>query len=104
MNALSSDFCDISKYDSSLKYANNALVLAGKLEFEKGYGVALNNMGICYFDQGNYPASFKNNQEALSIFQKIGDKKGIASCLICIGSVYQHEGNYQKRWTIASKH
>jgi PAS domain S-box-containing protein len=94
LNAVSTNLIANSAYDSSLKYANIALALANTIRYENGRGVALNNMGSCFFYQGNYPNSFKTDEEALSIFEKNGNKKGIALSLITIGNDYQHEGNY----------
>jgi len=96
LNAISNNLSNTDAYDSSLKYANDALVLADKFKFERGRGDALSIMGNCHFLQGNYPDSYKNNQEALLIYQKIGNKNGVATSLMLIGNVYQHEGNYLK--------
>ncbi len=86
----------IGNNDSSLIYANAALSLAKKIDFEKGVGNAFANIAACYNNQGNYNGSIKNYQDGQCAFQKIGNKKGIARCVNGIGLDYIGISDYPK--------
>jgi len=47
--------------ESALQYANNALLLAEKIDFREGKGKTLSLIASIYGGQKNYPASLVNN-------------------------------------------
>ncbi len=75
--------------DSNLAfhYAQQARDLATQLQFKRGLGTVLENIGWIYYRQGNYFKAVNVSLEALQIAQEIGDKKEIANCLINIGAI-----------------
>ena len=75
-----------------MKYAEEAISLAKKINFRSGIANSYNNIGMHYEYQGNYPEALKNLFAALKIAEEIKDKKLIAYCYSCIGAVYEEEG------------
>lgn len=84
----------VGNYDTALLWAEQAQMLAEKLNYKKGITTSYNNMGIVYYNQGNYAEALNNHFAALKIFREIGYKKGIASCYNNIGNVYSNQGKY----------
>ncbi len=94
LNTLSDKLEKISKYDSSLMYAQAALELAESLHFENGRANAYYRFGVCFIGKSNLSPALINFQKSDSIYQYTGNKKGISKSLICIGQVYYYQGNY----------
>jgi class 3 adenylate cyclase len=80
----------------ALRYANEAKVLAEKLDFQRGQAYALKSIGMGYYFQGNYIETLLYWQQSLSVFQSIGDKLGIANMLNNLGAVNFNEGDDEK--------
>ncbi|PKP45827.1 MAG: adenylate/guanylate cyclase domain-containing protein [Bacteroidetes bacterium HGW-Bacteroidetes-11] len=80
----------------ALRYANEALALAEKLDFVRGQAYALKSIGMSYYFQGNYIETLLFWQQSLSAFQTIGDKLGIANMLNNLGAVNFNEGDDEK--------
>ena len=80
----------------ALRYANEALALAEKLDFVQGQAYALKSIGMSYYFQGNYIETLLFWQQSLSAFQTIGDKLGIANMLNNLGAVNFNEGDDEK--------
>ncbi|MBI2280535.1 MAG: tetratricopeptide repeat protein [Bacteroidetes bacterium] len=90
------EFQRIGGYDSSLFYVNKALILATRLEYQKGMALSYHNIGNSYYYQGTYDKSLRNYLKALTIREKMGDKKGVASTHQNIGNIYLYQNNYNK--------
>jgi tetratricopeptide (TPR) repeat protein len=96
LNSLADKLRRISKYDSSMLIAGQALDLATKLEFESGIGSAHNTIGNYYSYQGIFSKALSNYQEGLDAFQKVENKIGISFCCNGMGNIYNEEGSYPK--------
>ncbi len=96
LNLMSREYFLAGDFDLSRKYSTEALVLSGKLHFEKGKAISYLNYGITYFNEGKYPEALKKFEKALSISQKINDKKIIAKCYNNMGLVYTYQSNYSE--------
>ena len=81
-------------YDTALYYAQNALKLSKKLDFNKGKAVAYSNAGIAYWYLDDYNKALKYHLASLKINKASGDKKRISSNYNNIGLVYSSQGNY----------
>ncbi len=94
LNALSGALWRMDKYDTAIKYATSARVLAEKLNFPKGIVKAWRNTGSAYFNQGNYFKSLESYTKSLAISQRMGDSAGTALDLGGIARVQYIQGNY----------
>jgi two-component system, sensor histidine kinase and response regulator len=83
----------------ALKYATEAKDLAIQLEFKKGLGYSLENIGWIYYRQGKYSDALQTSTEALRINQQLNDKNAISNCLNNIGAIHFE----QKLYPIALK-
>ncbi|HTA27367.1 MAG TPA: adenylate/guanylate cyclase domain-containing protein [Bacteroidia bacterium] len=95
-NSLADKLRRISKYDSAMIFAGEALELATKLGFESGIGSAYNTFGNCYFYQGLYAKALNNYQLGLFAYEDGGGKQGTSFCQNGMGNVYKALGNYPK--------
>jgi len=82
--------------DQGIKYGQEALDLATKLDWQKGIGVALNKIGINYQFKSEYDTALIFEQRALKICEDIGYKKGAVSACNAIGGVYNYLCDYPK--------
>ncbi len=81
--------------DKSLEYANKAKELATTLNFERGLGNSLGNIGWIYYRKGDYAKAFDISSQTLKIGEKIGDWVEVGKCLNNIASVYNAQNNFK---------
>src|SRR5436190_1978553 len=86
----------LSKPDSTLKYANDALTLAKKTNYKKGEIEAMRNLGWAFLMAGDYSKALEYSLEALKKSEVLGDKKLIAVCISAIAGVYSLQGDYRQ--------
>ncbi len=96
LNLLSRQYSNTGLYEQAISSAQQAQVIAEKIDFKIGLGNALSNTGVAYWHQGIYESALENHLKALKIRQEIGDKQGIAGSYNNIGLVYLNEGDYEK--------
>jgi class 3 adenylate cyclase/tetratricopeptide (TPR) repeat protein len=94
LNDLSYEFSLVANYKNQLIYANEALSLAEKLNWQNGKATALNDIGAAYDNFANFPEALKNYYASLKIREEIGDKKGVAYCYNNIGIINYEIGNF----------
>jgi two-component system, NarL family, sensor kinase len=94
LNTLSIQLFTITKFDTALQCANDALTLSDKLNFKKGSDQSYRNIGKIYLRQGKLPEALKNESQAFSIAQSIDDKTGMCDALNNIGVDYYSQGKY----------
>lgn len=75
-------------------YAQKALKIAEKLNFQQGEASAYSIIGLVYIHKSEYPEALKNLFIALDKWEKSGKKKEIALSHIHIGNVYDYQGKY----------
>jgi len=93
------DICDSlfrTSPDETLRYGEEALELAGRLDFKKGEAMALKYLGMGHFVQADYVKAMDFFQRSLEKFEEISYKKGIANMLSNIGVIYNNQGNDAK--------
>ena len=83
-------------FDSSLQYADEALNLAKKLEFEEGMAATYRSLGHIYAIQGIFPQSLNNSLEALSVYEKLDDKYTCGLLLSEICRTHYYVRNFDK--------
>ena len=94
LNKIADKLLYVGNYETSLLYANQAKIIAEKLEFKKGLANAYNLIGVIYWRQGNYSLSLKNHFTALKIRKEVSSKHEMAASYNAIGTVYDALGNY----------
>jgi serine phosphatase RsbU (regulator of sigma subunit) len=87
LNILTAEIVDIDP-TKSIGYANEALVLAEKLNKKKSIALALHNMGNGHFNLAEYKTAISFYIKALNIQEAIGNKKGILASSGAIGNVF----------------
>jgi adenylate cyclase len=80
----------------AINLANQAKVLAEKIDFQKGKGYALKFIGLAYASQGVFQDALVSWDESLQIFETLKDETGIANLLNNIGGLYADQGNEEK--------
>jgi tetratricopeptide (TPR) repeat protein len=93
LNALSLQLTRKANYSESKKYADDALLLAQKLNFKKGIANAHLTMGNYYFYQESYPEALKFFLAALKMSEEIGSKQEIANSYNNVGLIYLNQDN-----------
>jgi serine phosphatase RsbU (regulator of sigma subunit) len=73
-------------------YANEALALAEKLNFQKGIALALTNAGDALFYKGEYKNSIKQLKKAADIYEKEKDNQGLINAYISLGQSWKELG------------
>ena len=79
-----------------LKYAQQSLALAEKLNYKKGIANALNNIGYAYDMHGQIEKALECHMKSLKISESVNYKNAIASSLINIGYIYSNQEQYEK--------
>ncbi len=82
--------------DTGIKYGEEAVTIAQKLNWHKGLALAYNALGVNYQYSSNYPKALYYLEKSLRIYEQEGNTKNTAHNLGNIGIVYQAQGNYPK--------
>jgi hypothetical protein len=83
-------------YDSSYQYASEALNLSEKLEYQKGKGIAIFNIGNSYYFTADYKNTMLNYLKALRILENFEPHKELGDLLIMLGALNQYARNTKK--------
>jgi tetratricopeptide (TPR) repeat protein len=99
LNEVSEKFLSINDYKNAMRYANEALALAGKFNFKKGkadatYNVAETKGHQYYTNPNTYSELYIYYFDALKLYEELGEKKGIAKSYESIGALKYNQGNY----------
>ncbi len=81
-----------TQIDSGIKYAQQGLVLAKKLNYRKGEANCL--LMLAKFPDGNFSGAIQYPLDALDIFEKLKDKTGIASAHLLLQGYYWTAGDF----------
>ena len=82
--------------DEGVKYGQQGLDLANKLQWNKGAAMANSSLGNCYLGRSDYPKAVEYFREVLKTDQETGNKKGVINVTTNIGQAYGQQGNYTK--------
>src|SRR6185437_11783269 len=81
--------------DEGLKFGQQGLALAEKLEWKKGMANACRTIAGNYgYGKSDYAAALKYSLQSLQQFEEIGDKLGTARILSDIGVIHWYQANY----------
>ncbi|HCM74988.1 MAG TPA: hypothetical protein DIS90_01305 [Cytophagales bacterium] len=78
----------------AVKYASEAKELAQQLNYQKGLGLALENLGWIYYRRGIYSDAFDLSMQALNISEERGDSIAIARCLNNVAAISYEKERY----------
>lgn len=93
LNALSRGFSRKSEFELSNKYAKDAISLAEKLNFKKGFILAYTCLGINNWLLGNYKEAMENHLAVIKFGEETGNKSAIGIAYNNIGLLYSDQGN-----------
>ena len=85
-----------TKLDSSLKYSQQALALARKINFIKGEASALINIGFGYRESGELPKAIDFALKAMTIAQNHQFREIMGTCYTLFGVIYFDLQDYKK--------
>lgn len=68
-------------------HAQKARELADVLNYQRGQGLALENLGWIYYRRGDYSKAFELSTEALKIVEELNDRSSIARCLNNVAAI-----------------
>lgn len=82
--------------DSAIHYGEQAVTLARKINFKKGLGLALSDLGTAYFYKASLPEAIAVWKEAQQVRGEVGDWVGVASVNIKLGAAYFRQGDFKQ--------
>lgn len=82
--------------DTAIIYAEQAKILAEKIDYQKGLGYALKNIGLAYYVKSDFVEVLNYWQQSLDKFKSIDDKQGISNLNSNIGAVHFNYGDDPK--------
>jgi len=82
--------------DEGIKYGQQALALATRLDWKKGMAKADNCIGVNYHFKSDFTRALEYYFKTLKIAEETGDKVGVANVSGNIGGVYERQGDYAK--------
>ena len=92
LNALSAEFANDDPTEAII-YGEKAKALAKKLNYQRGLGYALKNIGMGHYHLGDYLKVFEYWPESLKTFESIHDTLGIANIVNNLGVIYFNQGD-----------
>lgn len=93
-NALAWSYRD-ERPDSSLYYANTALLLAREFGYQDLEIQAINYSGVAYRNLSNFSKAFEKYLEALKLSEETGNQEQRGYSLINLGNLYLYQTNFQ---------
>ena len=77
-----------------VKYGQQGLDLATKLQWARGIAMTNNSIGNNYLSNADYPKAIAYFQAALKIHEETGNKKSALNVVSNIGQAFAQQGNY----------
>jgi tetratricopeptide (TPR) repeat protein len=88
--------CLQTDIDLSLKYGNEALDLAKKLEFASGEAAAWGVLGLAHSSKGEYTLALTMLRKGFLLYEQQSDLRGASSVLMSIAAVYRSRNQYSE--------
>ena len=95
LNALSLELSP-RNFDSAFRYARKAYLFADLVHYEKGKGVALFNIGNCFYFKNDMRNAQLNYLAALSVLEPYEPSDEIGDLCLQLGAVSQYVSNHRK--------
>ena len=84
---------NVSKPDSCIQLAIEALDIARRINYQKGIASSLGLIGVGYTYLGNYAKAMEFLLQSLKVYERLRDSAGISKAYNLIGCVYKDQGN-----------
>jgi CHAT domain-containing protein/Tfp pilus assembly protein PilF len=84
----------LNRYELSLDYYDQALVIAREVGRQDLEATTLTNIGIVQFMQDDYEKSVRNHLQALDLFERTNRQDGVAAVLNNLAEVYRWTKDY----------
>ncbi|MES2875060.1 MAG: tetratricopeptide repeat protein [Bacteroidota bacterium] len=85
----------VSKPDTVMILALEALSLSRQIRYDRGEAISLNRIGNAFDELGNYPKAMESFLQALKINERIRNIEGKGRNLGNIGQIYNNQGEYK---------
>lgn len=95
LNTLSEKYYNVN-IDSSISFANKALIKAKKMNFKKGMADAYSNISDALYYKGEYKTAIKNIQEAINLYETENIVNGLIDSYISLGQTWKELGDLPK--------
>ncbi|MCK5839698.1 MAG: histidine kinase, partial [Bacteroidales bacterium] len=82
--------------DLSTRYAEEAMILAVRLDYQEGVACAYRNLGYINIYKSNFPGALNNFFESLQIFEKLNRKHTVADIYYDIAFTHYFANNFEK--------
>ncbi len=82
--------------DKGIKYSEQAIALAEKLNRKEDLAYALKNLGLNYYFKSDFRGVIPPWTRSLAVFREIEHVTGIANLLSNLGAVYESQADYSK--------
>jgi adenylate cyclase len=86
----------LTDFRKGIRYGEQCLALARKIDWKKGIGKGHNSIGNACKSNSDYPRALKHFHAAMSAFESEGLYRETAIVLMNIGTVYRPLGKYKK--------
>lgn len=93
--AISSNYASKKQPDQGLKYANEALELARKIDYSYGVAFSTGMLGVLYKDKQNYPEALSYARNAIDQMRQLDIKAERIEFQVLLGEVYGKMGKYK---------
>ncbi len=87
---------EIEYPDSAIYLYKNAANISHSIDYQLGYGRALQYQGIVLSDQGKFNEAIEYYLQSIVVFESISYTAGVASTYVNIGNIYQFKAEYTK--------
>ncbi|MDB5145324.1 MAG: Tetratricopeptide repeat-containing protein [Mucilaginibacter sp.] len=102
LNSLASKYLFLNT-DSSILYAQRALILALKSENKKMEGDAYYLLGGNYWITGNYPKALTSILQSLHLYEKLNSTENIENSYRALASIYRDKADFKNALFYANK-
>jgi tetratricopeptide (TPR) repeat protein len=90
--------------DKSTHFADQAMMLAKRMNYTEGIAAAYSNYGFIHFYEGNYPDALNFFYEALHIYEETGNLRKVTAMYMEIATTHFYANNIEKAIEIAENH
>lgn len=82
--------------DTAIRFGTEAVALARKINYKKGLGLALSDLGVAYFYKASLPDAIDVWKEAQQVRGELNDQTGVASVNVKLGAAYFRQGDFKQ--------